>query len=139
MIIKSVSMRIRSLKIVFIKTLYQTNWLNSYLNLSFLCWPKLSVGFDRPWRIAYLIHTFSSVDLCAKPSCSPFAVEREGDASCVLVLYAQSVNPLFVLPPSFDSDLVEPLFAYRNLSCLIHLFSSVFRHMFNLVISVNGE
>lgn len=77
--------------------------------------------------------------LCAKPSCSPFAVEREGDASCVLVLYAQSVNPLFVLPPSFDSDLVEPLFAYRNLSCLIHLFSSVLRHMLNLVISVNGE
>ena len=57
---------------------------------------------------------FSKYGFCAKPSRTPFAVEREGDASCVLVTRCPVCQPPFVLPPSFDSDLVELLSTSRS-------------------------
>ena len=46
---------------------------------------------------------------------SPFAVEREGDASARAGSVCPVCQPLFVLPPLFDSNLVELLYIQESI------------------------
>ena len=90
------------------------DWLNPTLILSFNCWPTSSVGFDRPFHTAHEGIFFLSIPYMRKTFSSPFAVEREGDAFARAGSVCPVCQPLFVLPPLFDSNLVELLNTYRS-------------------------
>ena len=79
-------------------------WQFKSCQLSLACWPTLSVGFDRPFthkhikRVIFWWRTRSFLLRCGRA--------REGRLvradSCVSVC-----QPFLVLPPLFDSNLVE--------------------------------
>ena len=57
---------------------------------------------------------------------SPFAVEREGDAFARAGSVCPVCQPLFVLPPSFDSDLVELLIHTGVITMTKHYLALLF-------------